>query len=143
MLFEGNDFDFEIPLVTDKIVEDDKKILDSKEGFLRGNMFESLYEPYKDMTYIAINPTNKKEELLYKIMEIDFAINDLNLYLDLYPEDEKIYKKFKMYTEECMKLKDEYSKVYGPLVLEQTDYDKYKWLDNTWPWDMDGGSMYV
>ena len=141
MFFDGNDFDFGMPMVTDSIEKEESKLVNSKEGFLRGNMFAELYDPYKSITYIPINPTNKKEELLYKIMEVDFAINDLNLYLDLYPEDEKVYEKFKMYTKECMNLKDEYSKMYGPLVLEQTEYDNYKWTDK-WPWDK-GGNMYV
>ena len=139
MFFDGNDFDFGM---TNKI-DDNSKLVTSKEGFLRGNMFADTYEPYKDMTHMTINPKNKREELLYKIMEVDFAINDLNLYLDLYPEDKEVYEKFKMYTKECMNLKDEYSKMYGPLMLDETDYDMYKWEEEPWPWENDGGSMYV
>ena len=150
MFFDGNDFDFGIPMIPEEIKNDyskdynkEVKLLNSKEGFLRGNMFANLYDPYKELTYLPLNPTNEREELLYKIMENDFAINDLNLYLDLHPEDDKMYEKFKMYTNECIELKDKYSKIYGPLTLEQTNSKNYKWEENPWPWDNTGGSKYV
>ena len=137
MFFDGNDFDFGMPIVMDKANDPDLKIVSSKEGFLRGNMFADLYDPYKGMTYMQINPKNERERLLYKIMEVDFAINDLNLYLDLYPEDEKIYEKFKMYTDECIKLKDEYSKKFGPLTLDGVNIGttNFNWNNSPWPWE--------
>ena len=142
MFFDGNDFDFGMPMIPEEI-NIDKNISTTREGFLKGNMFLDMYEPYKGMTYIPLKPKNEREELMYKIMEIDFAINDLNLYLDLNPEDNTMYEKFKMYVKECMGLKDEYSKKYGPLTLDQVDSKEYKWEDNPWPWESDGGNMYV
>ena len=139
MFFDGNDFDFNMPMISENKKED--KIVNSEKGFLRGNMFSDLYVPYKDMTYLPLIPSNEKEDLMYKIMEIDFAINDLNLYLDLNPEDNEIYEKFKIYVDKCMNLKDEYSKKYGPLTLDQVDSNNYKWEEEPWPWD--GGNMYV
>ena len=150
MFFDGNDFDFGMPIVPEEItffkeeVDDEKeKLVSTKEGFLRGNMFAELYDPYKDMTYLLLKPKNERESLMYKIMEYDFAINDLNLYLDLNPENNNMYEKFKMYIKKCMELKDEYSKKYGPLTIEQVDSSMYKWEDNPWPWEDKGGSMYV
>lgn len=153
MFFDGNDFDFGIPMMPDEIKMEDINILDNeinnsklvstKEGFLRGNMFSNLYDPYKDLTYLPLNPKNEKERLLYEIMEVDFAINDLNLYLDLHPEDNEIYEKFKMYVKKCIELKDSYTRKYGPLTLEQVNSNEYKWNENPWPWESKGGSMYV
>lgn len=119
------------------------KLVSAKEGFLRGNMWANEYEPYKGMSYLPLRPTCEREALLYQIMELDFAVNDLNLYLDLHPEDENIYEKFKEYTKECIELKDRYAKSYGPLTLDQTSSNSYEWMKNPWPWDKSGGSMYV
>ncbi|MBE6161122.1 MAG: spore coat protein CotJB [Firmicutes bacterium] len=157
MFFDGNDFDFGMPMIPQEVkIEDitmiddkkikkygDSKLVSSKEGFLRGNMFGNLYDPYKDLTYLPLKPKNEKEYLLYEIMEIDFAINDINLYLDLYPEDKEMYERFKMYTKKCMELKDAYSKKYGPLTIDETNQMEYKWDENPWPWENIGGSMYV
>ena len=153
MFFDGNDFDFGMPMIPEEITfykednnsmyNNDSKLVSTKEGFLRGNMFADLYDPYKDMTYLPIRPKNEREELMYKIMEYDFAINDLNLYLDLNPEDSEMYENYKMYVKKCMELKDEYSKKYGPLTIDQVDSNMYKWEDDPWPWENKGGSMYV
>jgi len=156
MFFENNnynydyDFDFDVLSLagfdygkSPKRFENTGKLVDSKEGFLRGNMFKNEYDPYKNMQYKMLKPKNEREVLLFKIMEIDFAINDLNLYLDMHPEDAEMYEKFKAYTNECIRLKDEYAKKYGPLTLEQTKSNEYEWMKNPWPWDKSGGSMYV
>lgn len=158
MLFENNDYDFDILSLAGFTFDDPKKrfdysnnnmnygndkILNAKEGFLRGNMFKDEYVPYKNMTYKQLKPSTEREALLYKIMEVDFAVNDLNLYLDLHPEDNAIYEQFKMYVKECIRLKDEYAKKYGPLTLEQVNSNTYEWMKNPWPWDKSGGSMYV
>jgi spore coat protein JB len=150
MFFENNNYDFDVLSLSGfdfknkaKYYEYPENLLDSKEGFLRGNMFRSEYIPYKDMNCKKLNPTCPRQVLLYKIMELDFAINDLNLYLDLHPEDEMVYEKFKKYIEISMKLKDDYANNYGPLTLDETNKETYNWINNPWPWEKSGGSMYV
>lgn len=150
MLFENNDYDFDILSLAglnfndpNKFFDYNNRLVSTEEGFLRGNMWAGEYEPYKNMKYKMLKPTCEREKLLFKIMEMDFAINDLNLYLDLHPEDIEIYEKFKKYTQECLYLKDEFARKYGPLTLDQTQAQQYKWMENPWPWDNDGGSMYV
>ena len=145
MFFDGNEFAFSIPNNPSDYYEynmNGKKTLDWEEGFLRGNIFKDEYEPYKNLTYFKQNPKSERERLLYEIMGISFAINDLNLYLDLHPEDKNLYEEFKRYTQKCMELKDEYSKKYGAITLDNTS-EKYNWIDSPWPWDNEGGSMYV
>ena len=72
------------------------------EGFNRGNMFENLFWPYK---YIAdIKPTNQKEELLTKLQMYCFAAHEMNLYLDVYPDDVQAIGLFNQYKEEEKKL---------------------------------------
>ncbi len=148
MLFENNSYDYDIlslaGLNFNSMQNYDSKedLLNSELGFRRGNMWNNEYVPYKNMEPVKVVPTSERESLLYKIMEIDFAINDLNLFLDLHPDNQRIYEVFKKYTEECIYLKDKYAKEFGPLTLENTSANTYEWIKNPWPWDK-GGSKYV
>lgn len=112
---------------------------DYMRGFLKGNMFDGLYEPYKNMTYIKPRITDKRSEDLFNIMMYSFVINDYNLYLDLHPDDASVYEKFKNATIKLHNLKENYIKTYGPLEVCDSPYNNYKWLSSPWPWDNDGG----
>lgn len=144
MLFEDNIFDVNLSLfMPDVDFSRDNKILEPMEGFLRGNMFKDEYVPYKNLTFFKLNPTSEKEKILFHIMALSFAINDLNLYLDLHPDKKEIFDLFKKYGEEKERLCKDYEKIYGPLELTGTTGPKYNWLDSPWPWESKGGSMYV
>lgn len=149
MLFDGNDYDvnltfFEIPGNNfNDISRDNQELFSVKEGFMRGNMFRNEYKPYKNLTYLPLNPKTEREKKLYDLMGLSFAITDLNLYLDVYPNDQECFRILKQYISEEKKLKDEFARMYGPLTITQDTGNSYKWLENPWPWDNEGGSMYV
>ena len=144
MLFEDNDFDINMSFfIPDVNFSRDVNILSTMEGFLRGNMFQSEYEPYGNLTYFKLYPKNEKEKLLYQVMAYSFAINDLNLYLDLHPENKDVFNLFKKYVQEEKELCSEYVKKYGPLEVKETIGSKFNWIDSPWPWENKGGSMYV
>ena len=145
MLFDDNFGFITYDLYGDLLKKDhNPKLVSVDEGFLRGNMFESEYKPYKNYTCKKIIPRTKREELLLEIMELSFAINDLNLYLDLHPEDSKMLKKFNELVEKSCKCEMEYVKKYGPSeVIDNTSDEKFEWIKNPWPWDNEGGTKYV
>ena len=78
--------------------------------------------------------------MLLKLQEMDFIINDLNLYLDLNPNDTKTYEIFKKYCIEYDNLKKKYYEKYQVLELCKDTLGKYTWIKNPWPWD---GGYYV
>jgi len=148
MLFDNTDFNYEISLF--KIPGSDfkdelrlDKFLTPEEGFLRGNLMRDMYVPYKKYTYFKLKPETEKEELLLKLMAYSFAINDLNLYLDLNPEDKTTYELFKKYAKEKNELECIYQEKYGPLTVTETQGNMFSWIKNPWPWDKTGGSKYV
>ena len=144
MLFEDNDFDINMAFfIPDVNFNREVDILSPMEGFLRGNMFKDEYEPYKNLTYFKLKPSNEKEMELYKIMALSFAINDLNLYLDLHPDNKEVLNLFKKYVMEEEELCRKYVKKYGPLEVCEVTGNKFNWVDSPWPWDGFGGSMYV
>ncbi len=144
MLFEDNDFDINMAFFIPDVNSSRKvNILTPIEGFLRGNMFEDEYEPYKNLTYFKLKPKDEKEQMLYQIMALSFAVNDLNLYLDLHPDDKQVLDLFKKYALEKSELEKNYVKKYGPLEVTQVNGNKFNWVNNPWPWEKMGGSMYV
>ena len=120
MLFDDN-FNINMDFMNVNAKEDKtSNILSPYESFLRGNSFKDEYLPYKNYTYLKLNPTTKEEKLLYEIMSLCFIINDLNLYLDLHSDDKEVFLLFKKYVEEEKTLIDKYNKEVGPLTLNDT-----------------------
>ena len=109
---------------------------DPKTGFLRGNLFNNLYDPYKNYQYMDIRVTNKKDEILYNILKYNFALIELQLYLDINPNDSKIVNLYNRYLGEKKKLCDEYERSYGPLTMDGIDdMNKWNWIESPWPWE--------
>ena len=79
------------------MINNDNQILEPYQGFIRGNLFSNLYEPYKNYKPMEINPTNEREALLYQLMQYKFTLIELNLYLDTHPNDRgaiSLYNKY-------------------------------------------------
>jgi len=115
------------------------ELFKTNDGFNKGNMFKNLYDPYKNYIYKVV-VSGERDELLLKIQELTFKVIDLNLYLDINPNNTSVYNEFKDTINELKKYKDMYEKNYGPLMLDETlYYDEYKWSKNPWPWTNEGG----
>lgn len=141
MLFDFDNYDI---YSFEKIPGSDfnRKITTVTEGFLKGNMFNDEYIPYKNYKYKELKPNSDKEEKLYNIMALDFAINDLNLFLDLHPDDQENLKNYKSFVKQKEQLESEYAKEYEPLKLEQVEGKSFNWV-SSFPWEKTGGSKYV
>lgn len=81
----------------------------------------------------TINCTERRE-MMQQIREYEFAINELALYLDTHPEDEKALCLHRKYAKEVKELKDKYQKVYGPLTINYP-CNKWRWIEEPWPWE--------
>lgn len=115
----------------------DNSLTNPKEALDRGNLFNNLYNPYKNYKYRDLRPTNKKEELLFNLLKYNFAMKEINLYLDVYPNNLSMIDLYNKYLIEAKKARNEYEKNFGPLTLD-SDYlkgNRWNWLENTWPWE--------
>ena len=102
----------------------------------RGNLFNNLYEPYKNYKYNNLTATNKREELLLNVLRYDFVLTELNLYLDIYPKDRNMINLYNQYLEEKKRACFEYTKNFGPLTLDdQSNNNSWSWLQSPWPWE--------
>ncbi len=107
------------------------------DGFDKGNMFTNLYEQYKKITPEKPKVTNDQEKLLYDIQAICFAAHDLNLYLDIHPEDQSMLMLFNDYRKKANELTMEYEKKYGPITVSsnQMNSNTFDWENSPWPWE--------
>lgn len=118
--------------------ENNINLYDSNTGLIKGNMFKDEYKPYKNYVPNKLSASNKKYEVLLKLYEADFALNDISLYLDLHPEDNYLYKQFQNYVKMYKEYKTIYENNFGPLDKVCDEYSEYVWINNPWPWDKGG-----
>jgi len=77
-----------------------------------------------------------KNELLEQIRATDFALIELNLFLDTHPSDENALKDFRMLAETREKLYKQFTQKYGPLqAADGATSDCWLWINDPWPWD--------
>lgn len=112
-------------------------LYDAYNGFIRGNMFKNIYDPYKIKEPFDVNPMNEQAKILTKIDALGFAMNDLNLYLDVFPNNQDMINLFNQYRNQKENLTNEYESKYGPLTIGSNSLDSYPWAWNElpWPWD--------
>jgi len=125
MLFDNNNVDLDFTLLNlaglnNNMDYEDRNYYSAKEGFLRGNLFRNEYKPYKNLTYVNIKPKNDREAKLFNVMCYTHAITDMNLYLDVHPEDRSALNYLKELINEEEKAKKEYIMSYGPLNVCDT-----------------------
>lgn len=106
-------------------------------GFIRGNLFKNLYDPYKLNEPYEIKPMNDQAEMLTYIDSLGFSMIDLTLYLDIYPNDQNLINLFNQFRKERQNIVKEYESKYGPITLNSDSLNSYPWAwDNMpWPWD--------
>lgn len=112
------------------------KILDPYQGLIRGNMFPNLYNGYK-VNPLDITPANEQARTLTYLDALCFAMTDINLYLDMYPNDRDMLELYNQYRIEKDKLSEEYQNKYGPILTDSNAMARYpfEWIKSPWPWE--------
>ncbi|RKD22471.1 spore coat protein JB [Caminicella sporogenes DSM 14501] len=79
-----------------------------------------------------------RKDLLKKIQEVEFAIVDLNLYLDTHPKNQRALADYNMLTNELFRLKKIYEMNYGPLTNfgYAPSHYPWQWIESPWPWEL-------
>ena len=103
----------------------------------RGNLFNNLYDPYKNYKFRPLKANNKREELLYNILMHNFALTELNLYLDLNERDTSMLNLYNKYLDNKKQLVNEYEMNFGPLTLDGVNIgvNNFNWNNSPWPWE--------
>ena len=106
-------------------------------SFIRGNLFNNLYTPYKNYKPTELNPNNEKDYQMLMIQVYGFAAHELNLYLDVNPGDQNAIKLRNEYITLYKQALMQYENKYGALNTQSNTLDSTPWAWDTqnWPWE--------
>lgn len=76
-----------------------------------------------------------RSELLKRIASYDFAIVELNLFLNSHPNDSATIAKLDEYINKSNKLRQDFESKFGPLTAVSEDGNRWAWISDPWPWD--------
>ena len=106
-------------------------VYEAQKGIVRGTLFPGLDLPFMGM----INQKELPATPLAELQTLAFAINELALYLDTHREDTEALEMYRTYQKIYMDGKKRYEAECGPLNHMSVSGDKYRWLDDPWPWE--------
>jgi len=115
----------------------DNNLYDPYNGLIRGNLFKNLYDPYKAKEPYEIKPMNEQAKMLTNLDSLSFAMVDLNLYLDVFPNDREKINLYNQYKKEKESILKDYESKYGPITTDSDNLNKSPWAWNNMPrpWD--------
>ena len=106
-------------------------VYDAGKGIVRGTLFPGLDLPFMGM----INQKNLPNTPLAELQTMAFAIQELALYLDTHRDDADALEMYRAYQKMYADGKKKYEKECGPLNHMSMSSEKYRWLDDPWPWE--------
>lgn len=86
------------------------------------------------------NQCMTKARLRERIAAYDFALLEMNLFLDTHPDDDNALQMMDAYRQKRMELIGAYECRFGPYVVTAADVsgDRWSWVDDPWPWECTG-----
>ncbi len=85
-------------------------------------------------------------KLLRELQELEFALVELNLYLDTHPDDDSALETFNKLSSRYAEARRAYEERSGPLVnFGHSDprchaapgRDPWRWVEDPWPWEIE------
>ena len=102
-----------------------------RKALVRGTLFPGLDLPFMGMVNQQEQPVNPKTEL----QTLAFMIQELALYLDTHPDDREALELYQTYQKMIHKGKVEFNEKRQLNHGMPTQGDRYRWLDDPWPWE--------
>ena len=105
---------------------------EARRGIIRGTMFPGL-----DLSFQGkVNNKELNVTPLTQLQVLNFAIQDLALYLDTHRDDQEALETYRAYQKMYQKCQAQYQKEYGPLTnMSPEGGEEFRWLDDPWPWE--------
>ena len=118
--------------------EPDPPRYDNAMALQTGTLFPGLNLPFKAAMTDRLKTNNTA---LAELMALDFAVDELGLYLTTHPEDQEVLQLYWSYIRLAREGREKYQQMYGPLLqTDVTEKDGYAWLRDPWPWEKGGNS---
>ena len=87
------------------------------------------------------DPRINRRQLMNRINQASFAVDDVKLYLDTHPCDPEALAYFHEMSRERNQALKEYAAAYGPLTVDTAGTsctDRWNWINEPWPWQEGG-----
>lgn len=104
-----------------------------------GTIFPSLQKPFfieEEMQEYAAIPSDPLEARMLEVQQITFALIDLQLYLDMHPEEQEAISRKSELQKKRKELKESFALDYYPLTMDCPGKEKA-----VMPWE--GEKLYV
>lgn len=78
-------------------------------------------------------------QYLLELQTVDFVLNELTLYLDTHPGDNKALAQFKQFQKRKHNLVQRFEASFGPLYgtgVSPAGSDAWRWRESPWPWQV-------
>ena len=120
-------------------VQDNNPVRYSRmEALETGTLFPGLNLPFKEAIQ---RRTQLNNTALVELMALDFAIQELGLYLTTHAQDREALQLYWSYIQLSKEGREKYQNMYGPLLeTDLTPEDGFAWLNDPWPWDLGGNA---
>ena len=113
----------------------DAQRYENREALLQGTQFPGLDLPFRKELRSRFPKVN---EALLDLMALDFAIDELGLYLTTHPDDQQALELYWSYIRLGREGRTKYEESNGPLLQTDITEGSFRWLDDPWPWDKEG-----
>lgn len=119
------------------LIKSKKNLFTPNEAFLKGTIFKNIYEPYKNYQSGVIEVKNEQEKLMTAVQMYDVALNDIDLYLVVYPNDLDALQIRREYYEKYSRAKDEYLSKYPSFTLDYnfSTIKPFSFSLDSFPWN--------
>ncbi len=77
-----------------------------------------------------------RDRMLKELMALDFMAIELNLYLDTHPYDQRAVMVFTDTARRAKMTRENFERMYGPLMASASNSFPWPWIENPWPWDV-------
>ena len=115
--------------------ENDPARYSQDDAMRAGTLFPGLNLPFHKEIRSRFPAANTA---LSELMALDFAIDELGLYLTTHPNDSEVLELYWSYIRLGRQGREKYEAQYGPLMQTDITPGGFKWLNDPWPWEMEG-----
>ena len=115
--------------------ENDPPRYSQDDAMRAGTLFPGLNLPFHKEIRSRFPAANTA---LSELMALDFAIQELGLYLTTHADDSEVLELYWSYVRMGRQGRERYVEQYGPLSETDITPGSFKWLNDPWPWDLGG-----
>lgn len=117
-------------------VTNQMNLFQPQEAFMLGNLFKDLYMSYNGFSNYCLQPMNQRQKALLEVQINGFIAHEINLYLDMHPNDQKMIQMYHEYTQRAVKATEAFERQFGPLTVSSSSTEcPFQWIQGPWPWE--------